>query len=402
MTQVAEQGSELKARRARPMLGAVIFVLLAALFAGAVILIQPMFVGFSRLVPGSYLLQAQDLLAEGKTEAARALLKKQLQRQDYDFDARFLLAETYGRDAHWDQAVQEVLTILNKARSARNRPVLSSGFDEGTAYFLLGHYLWKSGNYISAGEAFRAAIDAGRSGQVEYPWADQAAALDTPSAAAAVATLALKMNDRPLFDRALESLVEQGSEDARARGAALKAQWLADRNNGYEGAQAALMSVDNHEDHLYLQSTSQSLCARFSLTKEPCSLSLDPSPPGKVNFANFSQDTGTELTTDSLLLSRNSSVSARIDTGVYRVHNLLVRASGTSALGMAPLLVIRSGEEELARLYLDGPQPRDYDLELWPDGAPKSLPLTFAFINDAYDPGSGADRNVTIHDVVLY
>ena len=69
---------------------------------------------------------------------------------------------------------------------------------------------------------------------------------------------------------------------------------------------------------------------------------------------------------------------------------------------MFPIVLIKNGDKELARLYLDSPEPHLYDLELWPEGAPKQLDLRFEFINDVWDPYTKADRNVILSDIVLH
>lgn len=131
-------------------------------------------------------------------------------------------------------------------------------------------------------------------------------------------------------------------------------------------------------------------------------LMADLSDIRPMDLQAFTLPAGARATTEVLHLGRNGEAVGHFNTGVYKVTTLVVRATGSPALGMYPILVLRSGERELARLYLDGLQPRNYELRLWPDGAPKTLPLTISFQNDAFDPVTKSDRNVTVELLALY
>jgi hypothetical protein len=98
-------------------------------------------------------------------------------------------------------------------------------------------------------------------------------------------------------------------------------------------------------------------------------------------------------------MTRNGKIWGRTDTGMFRTQSIIISASGSAAFGQSPLLVVRIDQQEVGRLYLDGPQPTLRMIVPKTDGLPKVLDLELEFTNDAFDPISRADRDITIHGI---
>lgn len=378
-----------------------LFSFLCCIFVVGVYALPWLFVRLSHRMPENYRYLAREHMQHGEYLQAEDILRRRLAQEYYDFEAQHLLAQTQAEAGRLREAVATMEQTLQKIASSRGRNVRARGFDEANTYQLLGTYLCAAGEYVSGEEMLRAAIDCGASRASVEEVISRRKTTDR-QALQSDARLYLKLQDKQRFDQLLQAASPSDSLTSSIA-TQLRARWT---ESVQKNTTAALtMLVTSAE----LQSSPPLLLAAIKDTLLRSGVSTDLQTTGDIgprltylDLDRFSQVPGVTRTSSTLRLARTLSTTGHFDSGVYRTTSLLIRATGTSALGMYPIIVLRSAETELARLYLDGLQPTEYDLELWPQGAPKSLQLTMTFENDASDPVTGDDRNVDILEMALH
>lgn len=354
-------------------------------------------------MPENYRYLVREYLAQKQYPEAELLVRKRLAQEYYDFEATYLLAEIQATSGKPRDAVMTMVDALQKGAAIRGREVRAAGYDESATYRLLGTYLWQAGDYLSGGEMLRVALDAGATRETIrtiLPLENS----DSLEGILSTAKISMKLDDNSAVEQHLQRLAIFKTPDAQVAEIAIRAALMDKAGN----TTAALRSLATAAERMSSPPLILAALANTMLRLEgPESTALMDSAAPQVQLAaldltRFALPQGARLTSTALQLSRTGTVAARFDTGVFRTTSLLVRVRGTEALGMSPILVLRSGESELARLYLDGLQPAAYDLLLWPQGAPKSLALSLAFENDASDLVTKADRNIDILELSLH
>jgi tetratricopeptide (TPR) repeat protein len=381
----------------------IVFVLLCAGFGAAAFAIPALISRFARVLPDNYYQSAARLIHEDRFAEAQQVAQKRIRQFTYDFTAHYVLAEALARQKKFKEAADVMKLVLKKVPAAIHNKVTAIGYDEPRTFALLSLFLWNAGNYFEAGEMARASFDEGAS-DVDISGAEAPMArLTNAEAGYAAARLALKTGNAPLHSQALQTLLKNNHEfDSLLE----QARWRA-RYNHQTTAVAELLSstlalpgvtpralleakCEFQRDRMEDQATSAS--AKLQQLKTVRHISPD----------SFQLPAGAAVQSDSLLIGRVGTAEAKVNTGVFRVTNLMFSISGTPALSLYPIMIIRDGDKELTRVYADAPRGRVYDLPLWPGGAPKNLDLAFEFTNDAYDPFTRADRNVLISNITLY
>ncbi|MBX7245624.1 MAG: hypothetical protein K1X53_08990 [Candidatus Sumerlaeaceae bacterium] len=389
----------------------VLFLSLTVGFIAGVACVQPVLFHFSQLLPDNYRFIATEAMRAGNPARAEAIANRRIAKTYYDFEAHYVLAEALAGQKKYDEAVEVLKLVLRKLPAARSKKEQVLGYDEARTYSLLAKYLWSGHRYFEAGEMARAAIDCGTpvtARETAAAFGVAGASLKSganPDESLALARVGLKLKAKAEFNGALAALDGQTSA-SRAEGAILSGLWTelydADTTaaeNKYR--QAAASYVDEPAVKLALANFLQ----RHHCDEEATSLTGEIAKlPGTrpIGPGLFVLPTGGSAGTTFTMLRQNGTARADFNTGVYKVTRLLMNARGKSALGVFPILVVSSGGKEVTRLYLDSPQPHLYNLNIWPEGAPKMLDLRFEFINDVYDPYSKADRNVELSDMFLY
>ena len=351
-----------------------VFLLLAGGFTAAAVAIPRITYHFARLQPDNYRFIALQALRAGDYAHAATICRSRLESNTYDFEAHYLLAEALARGGDPAQAAATAKEVLRKVPAAMGKKGGATGYDEARTYQVLASSLWQGGRWEEAGEMGRAALDCGTAfTSSETSRTIDSSTVASPDAAPASARFAMKADDRGAFERALA--IGEGTTDTAVGTAVLRARWLDEKDNAPLAAETLLRGIistnplrpeprvalrDLLGRHGWAEPTT-STASRADLTTGVRSVPLD----------SFQRPEGATLSGGVLDIGRNGTVSARIGTGVFKVTNLLLNASGTEALGLYPVLVVREGERELARLYLDSQSPRPYDLRLWPDGAPR-------------------------------
>lgn len=384
-----------------------IFSLLAAMLFGTAAAAPWLLRHFARVFPDNYIRRAEEALKRGDSDLAARIARQRIDRVGWDMDAHYLLTRAQAASGKPEEAAATMLEAMRKAFTARGRQITVTGYDEALVFRLLGDYLWEAGRYQYAGDMYRAAIDGGAA-DVGRQLLDRGSAGWTPEAAAAAALVFLKLHAREPFERALQALESAAAaERDRALTLVLRAQWIEQNDRDPERAMELLVRGEGSAQsspavlseplvRLHLAG----LLRRTRHAREGAELEEElRSEPGLrvIGFENFELPTGGVATSTVLQLSRRGTASAHVETGAFRVTNLLVQASAAPAFGQWPILVVSAGERELTRLYLDGLQPQALDLSLFPEGAPKLLKLELTFTNDAYDPVTRADRDIKIH-----
>lgn len=386
----------------RPIFGwLLLFAALGGMFAAAIYMVPWLFIQLSHRMPENYRYLAREHMQNKQYAEAERILRQRLNQQYYDFEAQHLLAEVQAQSGHPRDAVATMEDTLNKIASSRGRNVRASGYDESITYLQLGSYLWRDGDYVSGGEMLRAALDSGI-GPARVQEVIGVKNATAPRARESAARIYLKLHDRKHFDEALNL---QTNVDASTSAAAthMRAAWLEDVDKNTTAAIAMLLAAaDQLSTPPLLLATLKNINMRNNIQQDAPTTATTQQPLANLDLDRFALVPGIARTSTTLQLARSATTSARFDSGVYRTTSLLLRASGSAALGMFPIVVLRSADSNLARLYLDGLQPAEYDLELWPKGTPKSLQLTMSFENDAFDPVTGADRNADIFEMALH
>lgn len=383
----------------------VAFLFLLLLFFAAGINIQRVTIAFGRSQPENYEALAREALRLRDYSAAERYVEKRLAKKFYDFTALYLLGEIYAAKGDYDKAAEAIRQIFVRLPGARANQVQAVGFDEPKSYYLLALYSWKAKRYGVAAELFRAALDAG------YPIPREDMAQYLPDSALetnqgeAVARVALKIRDAKAFLHAVEVLLAE--RKTKAIGELLLAEWMETVDKNPFAAEFRLrgaLSVSPKDPALSLALANlyqrvfggQESGARFRR------LSYETTGVKVLGPGLFRLPAGHHAAERGLVMGRNGKATATVSTGAFRVTRLILNASGSWALGMYPVVIVRVDGQDVTWLYLDGLEPRVHDMELWPSGAPKDLTLEFEFINDAYEPISKADRNVVLHDILLY
>jgi tetratricopeptide (TPR) repeat protein len=383
----------------------VCFATAAAMLSGALALgvaaIRPTFVRFASLVPDNYRALAQEAVANQDVAQAERIVRRRIEQEYYDFDARYLHARILQQSGQFGKSISVLSEIFPKAAAARGREVGASGYDEGLTYKLLAESYWNAGFFITAGEMFRAATDAGAANCIpDVVLPDSSSAKDKDLAAFARGAAWLKSGNRKGFEKEQSHLAALTSSQ-RAISLRSALCFRADRTSGdcISELKAALSSFPNDpmlavQRHA-VRGSAFGKSALQDLSSATAGLRILP-------LDRFRLPPGGALTSDTISLSRNGSMSGQFDTGVFRVTNLLLVLSGSEAMGMWPAMTILSDGTELGRAYADTRLPQPLMLPIWPNGAPKSLNLEIRYDNDASDPVSKEDRNVFIHFAALY
>lgn len=382
---------------------AVFLSLTVAFFAGAYSL-HNVTLGFSRLLPENYRYLADRAFAREDYAKGAQICRKRIAQFSYDFDARFLLADVLTADGKYLEAAEALRDAIAKIPGTKASKAKVTGFDEGRLYLYFATSLWDAGKYFTAGEMVRAAMDAGS------PWIKRdiyPRLINVPAkeeAVEAASGVALKTGVRDLFCT-VTARMDERTTDALIASVLREARWQEAFERDTTTA-AALMAWSNNAD----PSNSRAILAdaafqiRNGRTSEGEKLLAEIESTTGVKLISpgqFILSPGGTHTTNGINLSRNGTASAQVQTGVYRVTTLALFASGTKALGIYPIVVVKSGDEELARLYIDTSKPLLYYLVLWAGGSPKALDLKFEFTNDIYDPYTKSDRNVTLSHIML-
>lgn len=361
---------------------------------------------FSRKVPENYQYVATEAMKRGNYALAEQVTRKRLAQLYYDFTADYLLAESLAGQRRYNEAADVIKQQMGKVAAARGGKVISSGYDEARSLQSLSMYLWKAGKYFEAGEMARAAVDAG-SQLVGTETVEQFRRVeDDDEASLANAKLSLRLRTAEPMRYAVAAL-EAGGPRARAHSAVVASAWALRVDKDPARAEAILSdTLALLPSEPVIKLALKSLYTQQQRTTEALALATELSQTTGARIVApglFSLPNGASVESGKLSLGRTSKAVAQVHTGAYRVESLLMTAAGSRALGLAPILVIKSGDKELTRLYLDSDRvPVIQDLDLWTDGAPKLLTLGFDFINDAYDPYTKADRNVWLSDIMLH
>jgi Tfp pilus assembly protein PilF len=390
---------------ARFIARAVTFLVLLLLLFGAGMSLEKVTIAFGRSQPENYAALAREAMRKGNNEAAQAIVEKRLSKYFYDFDALYLLAEIQAAKGNVDAAADTIRQVFQRLPGARANQVQSFGVDEPKSYYLLGLYLWQAKHYDEAAEMLRAAIDAG------YPVAREQLAdyvpetKIAPAQAKAVAQMALKLRELKAFLAAVKMLLSD--KKTHVAGELLYAEWmeLVDRNVvGADLRLRAALSSSYPDPALALALAN--LCSRVYRSADAGTtfrqLAHQTTGTKVLGPGLFKLTAGETVDRRGIVLGRNGKAIAEISTGAYKVTRLILNAEGSWALGMYPVLIVRLDGKDATWLYLDGLQPHLFDLPLWPAGAPKDVTIEFDFINDAFEPLSKADRNVTIRDILLF
>jgi len=384
----------------------VLFLIFAAGFSAGVVAVPRVSRDFARLLPDNYRQIAAEAMARGDFTRAQLVAERRLARAYYDMEAHYVQAEAMARQGRHAEAAEVMKLVLRKIPAARARNLPASGFDESKTLERLARYLWAAGRFTEAGEIARAAIDSGTAVLAREASTAVDRVPQTPEEAEAVARLAIKLNRRQAFDRALSVVASSRRPQAAATCALLEASFLERNDRSLTAAEHLLReTVARLPADPAPRLALAAFLERRGATTEPAALRADARLTTGVRYlppSMFSPAPGVTISSETLLISRNAVLTARVSTGVFRVTDLLFTARASSALGVYPLMAVKAGETEIVRLYLDGLQPLVGAWHLWPDGAPKMLDLKLEFLNDAYDPFTRSDRNITLSDIILY
>ena len=380
----------------------ILFLLIMGLFALSTVLIPRIAFHFTKLLPDNFSYTARRAIDSGDFATAEKITRQRLEKEFYDFNALYLLAEALDRDGRSAEAAEAIKDVLTRVPGALSRKESKTGYDESQTFCRLAIYLWHAGAFSEAGEMARAALDIGTaSGIAEVKNEIWSTTHSSPKAAVAAARLALRAADFGQFKRALAAASALPVEVE-----ILSAAWTEQRERNPLSAETQLRAaLSRSPSDPTLRLALRSLLLRHNWTDPALETAIrieDADNARVLPLASFSLPTGAELTTSGLTLSRTSTAVAHTNTGVFPVHSLLMVASGSKAMGLYPILIVRSGETEVSRYYLDSPRPTLFKSEPWPDGAPKSLDLRLNFSNDGYDPVSRADRNMIIYDLAFH
>ncbi len=402
----------LPSRRAA-MLRLAVFCALAVVLFGGVAASPFLLNHVSRVFPDNYLRRGNEALARGDSRAAEAIAQRRIARVGWDMNARFLLARAQAAAGNPQAAADSIKESLRLAVTARGRQITVTGYDEPLMLHLLAGYLWEAGQYQFAGEMYRAAIDTAAADGTGNDVPFGPPQLPDREAAEAAARVFLKLKSRAPFEGALATLEsEAAASPARSTALALRARWSeeVDRNspqaiallqNGPAGQITSPAVLGNPQVRLELAAalrrtgqTSEALLLEHEVRN---SRGMRP-----ADLESFTLPVGGVATSASLQLSRRGTASGSLPTGSYRATNLLLHTTGAPAFGQWPILILAIHEREVTRLYLDGLQPKTYDLPLWPEGVPRNTSLSMTFLNDAYDPVTRADRDIRIEFLALH
>lgn len=85
------------------------------------------------------------------------------------------------------------------------------------------------------------------------------------------------------------------------------------------------------------------------------------------------------------------------------VNGFVFTVSGDKIMGFGGILKVSIGDVELIRIYANSPEPREVSVSV-PAGVlgENFKRLQVSFINDIFEPVSGADRNLRLHRVAIY
>lgn len=383
---------------------AVFFVLVFGFWGGTVAL-PAVTRHFARLLPDNYEANARAALAEGDAERARRICERRIERNMYDFDAHYLLAEVLEQLGDFDGAAHAYREVFRKYPAVRGGRRESRGYDEGRIFDGAARAYWRAGRYQMAAAFARAAIDAGFS-VPRFEILDRYAPEPVGVAAMeARALLALKIREYDAF-RAMVTGMAGLSKDGEFAALMLRTLWASEIDRNPHWAQELLREAANLEPGNPLPA----LATAAVLERENFGdhargfrdAAAETTGTRVIAPGSFSLPEGGSVREPALLLGRTSRATAQLSTGVFSVRHLVVGASGSRAVGQWPLLSIEANGTEIAVFYLDSPHWYPRLAYIWPEGAPRTLELTLAFLNDAYDPITRADRNVRVDALLLY
>ncbi len=368
-----------------------------------------LFHGMSRVVPENYGYLAREALQRGQYDRAESILERRINREWYDFAAHYILAEAQQRAGRPKDAAETMREVLRKAVAIRGRikgnQAGYSGFDEAKTVQLLARYLWESGEYLSATEVWRHAMDLGSSVAFEdvkslpIPSSES-----SPGQALGRGLLALRTGEGSVFGLAYSHLANAGPAGIDL-GAYLRSRWMAERENNTTTAETVLVSaLDGPQPFLPALALLQLLERQPPTqtqpgTTETASRRTHDAQVRPVSLSTFLLPQGASIDQDTIRITRRGILSATVDSGMFRSTRIIIAAEATEAFGQWPVLVVRVNGSEASRLYLDGTQPLLRVIGPWSNGLPKVVDLELEFTNDAYDPITRSDRDIRIRGI---
>lgn len=384
-----------------------LFLVLSGLLFGGTFLAPRVLSSFARAVPDNYVYLAEQALGRGDLGSAEKIVRRRIDRVYWDMQAHYLLARILATGGKPLEAADVVLETMHKVFTARGRDIRVTGYDEALALLRLSGYLWDGGRFFYAGEMYRAAVDAGAddvAGELAKRTESSAVGKMPPEAATAAAGVFLKLQERPRFDQALAVLEKTAAgRENQARALVLRSRWVEAVEGDPHKALSLLSGLAGEAPlaHLAKASLMRRLGRAADAERLESRLRADPGVRN-VSLDRFSLPVGAVATSTSLEMSRRGTAAVQVQTGAFRVTDLLLMATGSPAFGLYPVIAVDCGSGEVLRLYLDGLQPYVASVPLYADGAPKELDLAVQFLNDAYDPATRADRGVRVNFLGLH
>lgn len=121
-----------------------------------------------------------------------------------------------------------------------------------------------------------------------------------------------------------------------------------------------------------------------------------------LNLTLFQLSPGVTLTpTGSLLFSRNSVARVALPTDLISSSTLCLQFHGSGAMGVGTFLAVKVDEEDLIQIYENEKDSRWVCVSLSASPARLTTTLSLRFLNDEYDPYTGADRNIEVTRIGL-
>jgi tetratricopeptide (TPR) repeat protein len=358
----------------------------------------------SRVVPENYIFLATEAMKSGNHVKAQRILESRINKEWYDFTAHYLLAQAQEQAGKPAKAAQTMRDVLAKAIAIRGRVRADqagyAGYDEAKTVQLLARYLWQSGHYGAAAEAWRHAMDLGSSVAYEdvrgLPHPSEKSSIEE---ALALGMLALRTGDGDILHKAVSRLAEFGPSGSDLS-THLQARWLEEHDHATTTAQSLLISAIQTGPAFLPALTLSQMLQRHAPAQENTtqilSRVLSDSGVRPLALSNLTLPKGASMDGSSIRMTRNGKVTGRVDSGMFQSNRIIIATQSTEAFGLWPVLVVRVNGDEVSRLYLDGLQPGLRIVGPWPNGLPKLVDLELEFINDAFDPITRSDRDIRI------
>ncbi len=378
-------------------------------FGIGVLITRPLGSVYINYAPINYAYTCERYIADGQPQKVPPLVETWIKKHYYDFRAHYYEAEAYSKMGKPDVAYDVISQILQKLPAARARNYPLSGFNEAKTYECMARYRWDEKKYILSAELACIAYDAGAKefiGELLSIDFEKSAKQLDPYGKLALARMALKAKQKSNFITGLLDEIQTQDPFLQSRIALMRADMFESSKETTKALTILRETVDKFPaipapkialGNLYTRSKQQNMAERmYQLAEQTTGTRV-------IGLSKFEKQHGMSLSNLGLYMTCNAVTNARnITTGVYRVSNLTFNAEGKSAFGIAPIVVIETDEQEVARVYLDGSQPHLFDASLWPEGASKKLDFTVSFINDIWEPITKGDRNVLIKNILIY